>query len=43
MIQLEGRSCIIFSLSLVYREIGKANKNVSDGNLQQSPSRQAFV
>jgi len=36
MIQLGGRSCIIFTLSLVYREIGKANKNVSDGNLQQS-------
>jgi len=43
MIQLGGRPCIIFSFSLVYREIGKANKNVSDGNLQQSLCRQAFV
>ena len=30
MIQLEGRSCIIFLLSLRSPEIGKANKNVSD-------------
>ena len=27
---LEGKSCIIFSLSLVHLETGKANKNVSD-------------
>ena len=30
MIQLGGRSCIIFSLSLVSHDTGKANKNVSD-------------
>jgi len=30
MIQLGGRSCIIFSLSVVSPETGKANKNVSD-------------
>jgi hypothetical protein len=29
MIQLRGKSCIIFSLSLVSHETGKANKNVS--------------
>ena len=28
MIQLGGRSCIIFSMSLVCYETGKANKNV---------------
>ena len=28
MIQLGGRSCVIFSLSLVSHETGKANKNV---------------
>jgi len=28
MIQLGGRSCIIFSLTLVCHETGKANKNV---------------
>jgi hypothetical protein len=30
MIQLGGRACIIFSLSLVPQETGKANKNVSE-------------
>jgi hypothetical protein len=30
MVQLEGRSCIIFSLSLATPKIGKANKNVSE-------------
>jgi hypothetical protein len=29
-IKLGGRSCIIFSLSLVSHETGKANKNVSE-------------
>ena len=43
LIQLEVRSCIIFSLSLVSPWNGKANKNVSEWNLQQSPGRQAFV
>jgi hypothetical protein len=37
MIQLGGRPCTIFSLSLVPQETGKANKNVSDCNVQQSP------
>ena len=40
MIQLGGRSCIIFSLSLVSLETDKANKNVSELNLRQSPGRQ---
>ena len=30
MIQLGGMSCIIFSLSWYLREIGKANKTVSE-------------
>jgi hypothetical protein len=30
MIQLGGRSCIIFSLSLVSHEVGKTNKTVSE-------------
>ena len=30
MIQLEGRSYVIFSLSLVSHETGKASINVSD-------------
>jgi hypothetical protein len=30
MIQLGGRSCIIFLLSLATPEISKANKNVSE-------------
>ena len=33
MIQLGGRSFIIFSLSLVSHETGKANKNVSVRNI----------
>jgi hypothetical protein len=43
MIQLGERACTIFSLSLVSQETGKANKNVSDRNVQQSPGGQEFV
>jgi len=32
-IQLQGRSCIIFSFCLVSRETGAANKYVSEWNL----------